>query len=541
MVYLQKGFIMSSIYSFNAGEHDKVLVLVKDGEIKYAIEEERIKRVKSGDDKEWNYPILAYNEIIKRTGLRLKDVDYITTALPEFAFTHDVFPEFNIHEVIVEKYDHHFAHAASVYYTSGFKNEKVLIVTHDGEGDYSYGKVFLAEKGNIVEVLNLPVTQYSSAAMLYGRVTVSLGWKINKDEGKTVGLAGNGNYDEKLYNYLYQIFHNDGIRFLPSNPEGKTNYLTEQLKKIGYYDTPEQKANIAYNVQLLVENEFVKYLNNLHQLYPEYTKLCLAGGLFANVKLNQKINELKWVDETYIIPPMGDNGLALGCALHKAYMLGEWEIKRLDNVFLGLEYSDDEIEIESKPYQFIREPYIPSEVAKELNNGKIVGFFKGRFEHGPRALGARSILVRPTDRGTHEILNSRLKRDDIMPFAPIVMSEYANEVFFASKSQYTAEFMTMCYTTRPEWVGRIPAVIHHVDHSSRPQIVFKQRNPHFHQILEHYYNLSNIPVLLNTSFNGHGEPIIDKPTQAFEHLRKGTVDLLVMENFVYKNKFPWNG
>jgi len=527
---------MSSIYGFNAGEHDKVIVLVEDGEIKYAIEEERISRLKSGDDKEWNFPILSYNKIIQKTGFKLKDVDHITTALADYAFTLPISESFNIKEVKIEKYDHHFTHAASVYYTSDFKEDKVLIVTHDGEGDYSYGKVFLAEKGNIKEVSNLPVTKYSSAALLYGRVTVSLGWKINKDEGKMVGLAGNGKYDEKIYKLFEQIFYNSGVHFLPSNPEGKTNYITNNLKKLGYYETNEQKANIAYNVQLLIENEFVKYLQNLHKLYPEYNKLCLAGGLFANVKLNQKINELPWIDEVYIVPPMGDNGLAMGSALYKSYLMGERQIKRLDNVFLGLEYTDAEIENESRQYNFTREPYIPTLIANDLNDGKIVGFFKGRFEHGPRALGARSILVRPTDRGTHEKLNNRLKRDDIMPFAPIVMSEYANEVFYASKSQYTAEFMTMCYTTRPEWVERIPAVIHHIDHSSRPQIVFKKRNPHFHKILEEYNKVSHIPVLLNTSFNGHGEPIIDKPSHAFEHLKKGTVDLLVMENFVYKNK-----
>jgi carbamoyltransferase len=527
---------MSSIYSFNAGEHDKVLVLVRDGEIEYAVEEERMNRIKSGDDKEWNFPLLAYEQIYNKTGIKLENADHVTSALAQYTFDLPIQSTFNLKKIPNEKYDHHFAHAASVYYTSGFKDDKVLIITHDGEGDYSYGKVFLAEKGVITEVSNLPVVKYSSAALLYGRVTVSLGWKINKDEGKTVGMAGNGSYDEKIYKYFEQIFHNNDDVFLPPNPEGKTDFLTKHLKKLGYYDTKEQKANIAYNVQLLVENEMIKYMNNIHNKYPEYTKLCLAGGLFANVKLNQKINELQWVDEVYIIPPMGDNGLALGCALHKSFLLGERQIKRLDDVFLGFEYTDEQIEIESKNYNFTREPYIPSEIANELNNGKIIGFFKGRFEYGPRALGARSILVRPTDHKTHEVLNNRLKRDDIMPFAPIVMSEYANDVFYASKSQYTAEFMTMCYTTKPDWVERIPAVIHHIDHSSRPQIVFKERNLHFHKILEEYNNLSHIPVLLNTSFNGHGEPIIDKPSQAFEHLNKGTVDMLVMENYVYKNK-----
>ena len=523
---------MSRIYGFNAGEHDKVIAYIEDGKIIYAIEEERMNRIKSGDDKIWDFPHLSYKKILEKTKFRLEDVNYLTSAIPEQVSIHfkSNNPAWNL-----VKYDHHLCHAASVYYTSGFKHDKVLVITHDGMGDFSYGKVYLAQSGNLKQVSDLPSFVYSSAASLYGHVTVSLGWKINKDEGKVVGLAGNGKYNEKLYKYFEQIFRNDGLFFIPPNPDSKTDYVTSKLKEKGWYDTKEQKADIAFNVQLLVENEMIKFINNLHSLYPDYTKLCLAGGLFANVKLNQKINELNWVDEVYIVPPMGDNGLAIGSALLKSYELGERQIEKFDNVFLGLSYTDDEIEISSKNYNFKRIPYISSEIAKELNDGKIVGFFKGRFEHGPRALGARSILVRPTDRGTHEMLNNRLKRDDIMPFAPIVLSEYANAVFYANKSQYTAEFMTMCYTTRPEWVDKIPAVIHHVDYSSRPQIVVKNKNPHFYEILNEYRKLSNIPVLLNTSFNGHGEPIIDKPEHAFEHLKNGTVDLLVMENFVYEH------
>lgn len=527
---------MSKIYSFNAGTHDKVISYIENGEIKFAIEEERMNRIKSGDDRDWGFPELSYQKILDKTKIRLLDADYITSAIPEFILGTPGFGSFRIQDMKIIKYDHHLSHAASVYYTSGFKNDKVLVITHDGEGDFSYGKVYLAEKGELNLVSELPVHLYSSAATLYGHTTVSLGWKINKDEGKTVGMAGNGKYNEKLYKYFEKIFYNENEHFYPPNPEGKTVYLTDNLKKQGWYDTKEQKADIAYNVQLLIENEIIKYFNNLHKLYPDYTKLCLAGGLFANVKLNQKINELDWVEEVYIVPPMGDNGLAIGSGLLKSYQLGEREIKRLDNVFFGIDYTDEEIENSSRKYNFIRTPYIVSDVAKELNDGKIVGFFKGRFEHGPRALGARSILVRPTDRGTHEMLNNRLKRDDIMPFAPIVMSEFANEVFYANKSQYTAEFMTMCYTTRPSWVNKIPAVIHHIDFSSRPQIIFKERNIHFHNILNEYNKLSHIPVLLNTSFNGHGEPIIDKPEHAFEHLKNGTVDMLVMENYVYKNK-----
>ena len=171
-------------------------------------------------------------------------------------------------------------------------------------------------------------------------------------------------------------------------------------------------------------------------------------------------------------------------------------------------------------------------VAEHLNEGSIIGWFKGKFEFGPRALGARSVLVRPTDAETHEKLNKRLGRNEVMPFAPIVLGERANDIFVTNnKSHYTAEFMTMCYDTREEWIDKIPAVVHKVDKSARPQLVFDY-NP-FYEVLVEYEKLSNIPVLLNTSFNVHGEPIIDGPDQAIKHLLDGVVDYLVMEDFVY--------
>ena len=172
-------------------------------------------------------------------------------------------------------------------------------------------------------------------------------------------------------------------------------------------------------------------------------------------------------------------------------------------------------------------------MAKKIADGKIVGWFNGGSELGPRALGARSILVKPTDKETHKILNGRLKRYDTMPFAPIVMSEHFDEIFTCSKSKYTAEFMTMCYSTKEEWIDKIPAVIQKSDKTARPQIVVKDSNPKFWEILNEFYLITGIPVLLNTSFNSHNEPIVEHPRHAFDSLQKKIIDELILEDYVY--------
>jgi carbamoyltransferase len=253
--------------------------------------------------------------------------------------------------------------------------------------------------------------------------------------------------------------------------------------------------------------------------------------------LNQKINELDWVDEMYVFPAMGDEGLSLGACIYKSVQLREWtKPKKLKNLYFGLKYSDDEVLSISKKFNFNVTEYVPGVIANDLNQGKIIGWFQDGFEYGPRALGARSILVRPTDIGTHEILNSRLKRYELMPFAPIVMEEFFDEIFIGNKSKYSAEFMTICYSTKEQWIEKIPAVIQKSDKTARPQLVKKDNSPKFWEILNEYNKLSNIPVLLNTSFNSHNQPIIDNPEDAFYSLESNIIDKLVIGNYVYTNK-----
>ena len=172
------------------------------------------------------------------------------------------------------------------------------------------------------------------------------------------------------------------------------------------------------------------------------------------------------------------------------------------------------------------------EVSFLLTQNRVIGWFQDGSEIGPRALGNRSIICRPTDKDTHTLLNTRLKRTEIMPFAPSVLEEHFFDVFSNDKSKYAAEFMTLCYNTKDSWIEMIPAVIHQKDGTARPQSVNKITNPHFHNIISEYYKLSGIPLVLNTSFNSHGEPINNYPHQVLKHLLDNSIDYIITEDYI---------
>ena len=235
---------------------------------------------------------------------------------------------------------------------------------------------------------------------------------------------------------------------------------------------------------------------------------------------------------------MSDSGLALGAALCKAHEIGDIKTPiKLQDVYLGQsftkEYWDNELTKEDI-YQTI--PFDYGTIADLINDGKVLGLFIGRTEYGPRALGNRSIIVKPTEKETHENLNTKLKRTEIMPFAPSVLSDYSKVVFQTFKSEYTSEFMTLCYTTNPNWVNKLPAVIQELDSSARPQIVRKESNSIYYNIIENYRKISGIPVVLNTSFNAHGEPINNFPHQVLTHLKNNIVDYIVTEDYIISLK-----
>jgi carbamoyltransferase len=326
----------------------------------------------------------------------------------------------------------------------------------------------------------------------------------------------------------------ENFRFFPSITAMRTKFLMDMMFAEGRFSTQDKKEIFSFTLQKLTNDLFLKFMDDIHKTYPEYTKFCFAGGLFANVKLNQEINELDWVEEIYVYPPMGDEGLSLGACIMKSVELGEWKKpKKLNDLYFGKKYTNEEIYSISLEYNLDRRPYLPSEMAQKIHDGKIIGWYKNGSEFGPRALGARSILVKPTEVDTHKELNKRLKRHDTMPFAPIVMAEHFDNLFYPSKSKYASEFMTICFSTKEEWIDKVPAVIQKSDKTARPQSVNREKLPEFWEILNEYYKISNIPVLLNTSFNSHNEPIIENPKQAFSPLISGIIDELIIEDYVY--------
>jgi len=531
---------MSSIYGFFAGGHNASGTLIIDGEIISCLEEERITRIKSGDAYE-SFPNLTRLEIEKNSNFLVNDADYVVFSEPcptEYArkFIGKKF----------EKIPHHHCHCYASYFTSGFEG-KVMTISSDGGGESSVGKVFLCEENKMDLVHDNPFSTSASLSALWAHSCEGLLgpdkfgipiWRMMKDEGKIMGMAPDGTFDPEIYQMLKSIIGYKNLRFSPSFTHERARGLFDSMRDWGYFDSLEKKQNYSNTLQKLTEDLFLEYLNDLHKKYPEYRKLCFAGGLFANVKLNQKINLLDWVEEIYILPCMGDEGLSLGAAIHKSVEIGDWKKpKKFKNLFYGTKYNDHEVQIISESFPLNRIPYDVKEIAKDLNDGKIIGFFQDGFEFGPRALGARSILVRPTDKETHSELNRRLNRNDIMPFAPAVLGEFFDDIFYPSKSKYTSEFMTLCYDTKDEWIPKISAVIQKSDKTARPQVVLREKNPIFWDILNEYHTISGIPLLLNTSFNIHNEPIINHPRFAFRSLVDGVVDKLVIGNYVYTTKF----
>lgn len=452
--------------------------------------------------------------------------------------------------------DHHASHAASAYYTSGF--ERCLIVTIDGSGDGLSHTSCLGENGAIKRLSETPL-QFSPG-VFYSAVTKFLGFKRHRHEGKITGLAAYGD-PMKLYAFMAKILSVSsdessfssrmsydfskfmklcwGMRLCNGGyfRSLETNYLLDFFRRELKNEKPEDVAAAA---QYCLEEAVAKVV--AHGLKTTGCKyVALAGGVFGNVKLNQKILELPGVDGVFIHPNMGDGGTALG----GAYLVWARELKkngktlipeRMKDVYLGAEYSDDDI------YKEIQKQGISAEFCKDieikaaefLSKGLIVGRFNGRMEYGPRALGNRSILAQATDATIMDWLNARLNRTEFMPFAPSILAEDATRFYEKfEKSAYPCEFMTITCRTKDDVLDLAPGA-HHVDYTARPHAVKKDVNPSYYRILENYKRMTGLPLILNTSFNAHEHPIVESPADAIESFLSGTVDVLAIGNFLLK-------
>lgn len=545
--------------------HDSGVVLVENNKIISAISEERLNRIKLTR----LFPFKSITKLLKEKDMVMDDIDLTIIGskmtpitllrilnkkyariknVSQFTYFLNLYI---IYQVLIKTFfltnveaffskllfkkrlginkkmifiDHHMSHAYSAYSTSNLN--KALIITIDAMGDSTTLTVNIGNKGTIKKIYSQ--SGFSSISFYYSRMTELLGFTSNKHEGKVTGLAAYGNPNlliEKMKKNMHFCKKGFNLR----------NYFFKQSKNIDLYKKLKKfsKRDVAAALQKNLEEEVCKFIEywvtktNIHDL-------TLAGGLFANVKLNQRIHELDCIDSVYVFPHMGDGGLAVGAAL--AYL--KPKPFKLKNVYFGLEYSNQDIkkELDKNKLKYSYFKDIESEIAKLLANGFVVARFNGRMEFGPRALGNRSILYQTTDKTVNDWLNKKLRRTEFMPFAPATLAEYANQCYKNIKgAEYTAKFMTITFDCTDWMKKNCPGVVH-VDGTARPQLLSKEDNPSFYKIIYEYRKLTGIPSIINTSFNIHEEPIVCSPTDAVRAFKLGHLDYLAIGKYLVKNE-----
>jgi len=432
----------------------------------------------------------------------------------------------------VKYYDHHYCHVASAYYTSNY--DGALVVTLDGGGDGLSGSVYQGKNGNLTRLSE--VDSFNSLGNFYSYITHLCGFKAESHEGKITGLAALGKpaYIDILrefvsyespgqIQYTVPMYHRSALRQI-------ANRLPSDF----------DKADLAASVQLLLEEigiEFIRYWLRKTGI----RSIAVAGGVFANVKFNQRVHELDEVDNFYVHPAMDDSGLAVGGALAALVEESDVEpshlLQRLENVYFGTSYGDDEIRaaIEAFGFEATYESDITDLVAKLLAEGHVVARFTGRMEYGPRALGHRSILYQTTDPSINDWLNAHLLRTEFMPFAPATLQEYADECYEGlDGARDSARYMTITFNCTEKMRAQSPGVVH-VDGTARPQILDPDTAPDFYKITKAYHQLTGIPSLINTSFNMHGEPIVCTPEDALRSFNEGKLDYVAIGNWMVVN------
>jgi carbamoyltransferase len=426
-------------------------------------------------------------------------------------------------------FDHHEAHALPAAYFSGF--DEAAVFTMDGNGDWNiHHTSSILRDGRLTRVY-LSNARGASGGLFYSHITRLLGFKPMRHEGKIIGLAAHGD-PTRLYDDFSRAFglSSDG-RTVTSEFVGRPSAEAERYRFLERAVQGHSREDVSAAVQAVLEDVALELVCNF-LAETGLRKVALNGGVFANVKLNQRIASLPEVDSVFVFPAMSDTGNSVGAALlqHIGQAGGSLPGEPLQTVYLGPEYSPRAIEGSLRDRglsaERLSEEELIARAADAIHRGRIVGWFQGRMEFGPRALGNRSILARPTDVSINDWLNERLDRSEFMPFAPSALEEYAQELFLGvDKARHTASFMTITFDVAPAWRERIPAVVH-VDGTARPQLVSEDSNPLYHRLIHAYHALSGIPLVLNTSFNAHEEPIVCAPAEALQAFTERRIDCL---------------
>ena len=577
---------MTVILGINAYHGDSSACLVIDGRLVCAIEEERIRRI-----KHWaGLPTESIKWCLEYAGINLKDVDYIAIGRnpyahlgqkilrivkkrPSFKFLSNRaknavklgklkdeiadaigVPADSIKAKVVYV-EHHKAHIGSAFLVSPFEQASCLTV--DGFGDFVSSMRGIG-KGSSVSIKDW-VSFPHSLGIVYTAFTQFLGFTKYGDEYKVMGLSAYGKprFIDKMRKIVklkpnglfeidtsYFVHDSEGIEMTWEGGEPYIGrlYSEKLIQEFGPARKKDEEINdfhadVAASLQAIYEEVFFYMLNKLFEIY-KVDKVCLAGGSIQNSVANGKIFEKTPFREVYIPPAAYDAGIAIGAAFWVWNILLKNERTFvMESPYWGPSFKDEEIERVLKgkglKYEKLEDEKLLPKVAKDIAEGKIVGFFQGRTEWGPRALGNRSIVVDPRRKEMKDILNERIKRrEGFRPFAPSILEEHVSEWFEVS---YPVPFMEKVYKIKEDKRALIPAVVH-VDGTGRLQTVSKTINPRYYRLIEEFYKLTGIPIVLNTSFN-ENEPIVNTPEDALNCFLRTKMDVLAIENFYIKLDF----
>ena len=565
------------ILGINMFHADASAALVQDGEVVFAIAEERLNRIKHYA----GFPSLAIEACLDFAGAKITDVDHVAIGQDsdanlarkvQYALANPAKilnlirlrqrkqPMRDARSLVARALDvdaralrfaehhleHHIAHIASAYYCSSW--EKAAGFSYDGSGDFVSTMMARCE-GNQIEVLDR-VFLPDSLGSFYTMICEFIGYQQYGDEGKIMGLApygkdtlcdrlvdvislrnGSFNLDRSFFK---PIGSNQGMRVLPDGRVRLARHFSERMvNAFGDPREPEseltqREMDLAYATQRRFEEVFFHLLNQLYRHMP-CEDLVMAGGCALNSVANGKLFARTPFRRTWIQPAAGDEGLAMGAALHTYHaVLNQHRRFVMKNSYLGPEFSDAAIESDLKKaklrYRKLERESLLDSVAEKIAAGKVVGWFQGRMEWGPRALGNRSILAHPGFPGMKEVLNSRIKqREWFRPFAPSILEERQGEYF---EHDHPSPFMLHVYKIRAEKRAQLSAV-NHVDDSGRLQSVRREENPLYYDLIRRFERKTGIPVLLNTSFN-ENEPIVCRPEEAIDCFKRTRMDVLAI-------------
>ncbi len=546
--------------------HDAAAALIKDGKLIAACEEERFSRKKH----DTNFPEKAIDFCLKYAHIDADQIDYIgfyekplikferllDSFLATFPYSYNVFvkampswltQKLHMRSLIRKKtgykgkvlfINHHLSHAGSAFLVSPFQNAAIL--TADAAGEWGTTTLGFGKDCDItiLKEINFP----HSLGLFYSTITAFLGFQVNNDEYKVMGLAPYGKPTfYKKFKKLIKILPDGSYRLnldYFAYHYKMQMYSGKFIKEFGRPRVPgskiEQKhKDMAYSAQMLLEEALIGAANYLYE-QTHSRALCIAGGVGLNCVANGKILKQTPFRDIFIQPAAGDAGGAIGAAFFiYNSLLKNKRTFIMEDVYLGPAYSTEKVRefLNSNNIQFQELEYkdLIIKTAKFIAEDKIIGWFQGRMEFGPRALGNRSILANPQNPEMKDIINKKIKfREDFRPFAPAVIFEKSDEYF---NLNYESQFMLLVGEVKEEKRNIIPGVVH-VDETARIQTVRREQNPLFYDLIKEFYKLTNVPILINTSFNIKGEPIVCSPREAYSCFMRSGIDYLVLDKFL---------